>query len=65
MRRPMPPAIDELHTPAQGGCMNRCVPEALQLLIKKRHRRRTSGHVERCDEIANERSRNDSAGRLE
>src|SRR5713101_6086786 len=45
--------------------MNRRIPEALHFLVKHRYRRRTTGHIERGDKIADQRSRNDDTGRLE
>src|SRR5258707_14407997 len=41
------------------------VPEALHLLVEHRYRRRTTGHIERCDEVADQRSRHDSTGWFE
>src|SRR5258705_10541579 len=41
------------------------VPEALHLLVEHRYRRRTTGHIERCDEIADQRSRHDGTGWFE
>src|SRR5258707_14210377 len=41
------------------------VPEALHLLVEHRYRRQTTGHIERCDEVADKRSRHDSTGWFE
>src|SRR5258707_11766756 len=41
--------------------MHGCVPEALHLPIEHRYRRRATGHIKRRDEIADQRSRHDSA----
>src|SRR6516165_9399064 len=47
--------LDGSHTPAQRGGVNRCIPEALHLFVKQRHRHRAAGHVERRNEIADQR----------
>src|SRR5882757_9803876 len=54
-----------LDTPAQSRRVNGLIPELLHLIIKHRHRDRATGHVERCDEVTDQRSRNDGAGGLE
>src|SRR6266404_1004919 len=41
------------------------VAEAPHLLVEHRYRRRTTGHIERCDEVADQRSRHDSTGWFE
>src|SRR6476619_3846715 len=57
--------IRGLHSPTQSRCMHGRIPEALHLLVKHRYRRRTTCHIERCDEIADQRSRNDGTGWFE
>src|SRR5260370_19581894 len=45
--------------------MNRRVPETLRLLVQHRYRHGATGHIERGDEIADQRSCNDDAGWFE
>src|ERR1700751_1155684 len=52
----------KLDTPPQRRGMNGRIPEALHLLIEQRPRHRAAGHVERGDEIADQRPRDGAAG---
>jgi len=45
--------------------MNRSVPETLHLLVQHRYRHGATGHIERGDAIADQRSGNEGAGWLE
>src|SRR5207247_4368524 len=64
-RRRAPAVRRGLHSPTQGRRMDGRVPEALHLLVKHRYRHRTTGHIKRCDEIADQRSRHDSTSWFE